>query len=144
MALLTESVIRATAQSTAARLQKSHRTVLSEAAETEADSFDIFLSHSIKDAEIVSGARSVLIGLGYSVYVDWIVDSEMDRGYVSSDTAAILKWRMRQCSTLLYLATENSGGSKWMPWELGFFDGYSTGRVAIFPVTKDQRPHFGV
>jgi hypothetical protein len=29
-----------------------------------------------------------------------------------------------------------------MPWELGFFDGYSNGRVAILPITRSQRDEF--
>ncbi len=29
-----------------------------------------------------------------------------------------------------------------MPWELGFFDGYSNGRVAILPITKNQKDEY--
>ncbi len=29
-----------------------------------------------------------------------------------------------------------------MPWELGFFDGHSSGRVAILPVSRDRRDSF--
>ena len=121
MALLTEDNVRAAARQTHDRMYKSYSKVLEEAAETTEDDFDIFLSRSIKDAEIVRGAHVILKRLGYSVYVDWIVDPELDRAEVSRSTAVHLKKRMRQCKALLYLSTQNSVGSKWMPWELGFF-----------------------
>ena len=142
MALLTESEVRAAARQTHHRLHESYNQVLAKAAQTTEDHFDIFLSHSINDAEIVRGAHILLGNLGYSVYVDWIVDQDLNREEVSRGTAIQLKKRMRQCDSLLYLSTENATRSKWMPWELGFFDGYSKGRVAILPVTKDQKEEY--
>jgi hypothetical protein len=44
----------------------SARTVLAEAAKTPQDSFDIFLSHSIKDAEIVLGTLEILEQFDFS------------------------------------------------------------------------------
>lgn len=142
MALLTESEVRSAARQTHDRLYKSYNDVLAEDAQTLEDHFDIFLSHSIKDAEIVRGAHILLRRMGYAVYVDWIVDRDLNREEVSRETAIQLKKRMRQCNSLLYLATENASRSKWMPWELGFFDGYSNGRVAILPITKDQNDEY--
>lgn len=138
MTLLTEGRVRAAARATRVRVQKAARTILSEAATTDRTSFDIFLSHAIADAEIVLGTRTILERFGYSVYVDWLVDTELDRSSVTPDTAAHLKWRMHQCNTLLYLSTENAPASKWMPWELGYFDAYSDGRVAILPIVEDD------
>ena len=34
--------------------------------------YDIFLSHSSSDAEIVAGLKLEIEDLGFSVYVDWI------------------------------------------------------------------------
>jgi hypothetical protein len=142
MALLTEDNVRAAARQTHDRMYKSYNKVLEEVAETAEDNFDIFLSHSIKDAEIVRGTHVLLKRLGYSVYVDWIIDPELDRAEVSRATALHLKKRMSQCKALLYLSTQNSVGSKWMPWELGFFDGFSKGKVAILPVAKRARDDY--
>jgi len=142
MALLTESEVRSAARQTHDRLYESYDQVLAKAARTTEDHFSIFLSHSIKDAEIVRGAHILLTRLGYSVYVDWIVDRDLDREEVSPETAIQLRGRMRQCDSLLYMSTQNSISSKWMPWELGFFDGYSNGRVAILPITRSQRDEF--
>ncbi|ASV85984.1 hypothetical protein CES85_2262 [Ochrobactrum quorumnocens] len=36
------------------------------------DEFDIFLSHSIKDASLILGIKRLLEEAGKSVYIDWI------------------------------------------------------------------------
>jgi hypothetical protein len=141
MPLLTDALVRKAARQTEQKLQKSARTVLTESA-SAIGRFDISLSHSIRDAEVVLGARSIIEGFGYSVYVDWLTDPQFRREYVSPDTAENLRWRMRQCDTLLYLATDASTQSRWMPWELGYFDGYTEGRVAILPVAQDQKDRY--
>ena len=72
--------------------------------------------------------------LGYKVYVDWVVDKQLSREKVNRDTAQTLKIRMKQSKSLLYLATSNSSDSKWMPWELGYFDGIKPECIAVLPV----------
>jgi hypothetical protein len=141
MTLLTEKRVRAAAQQAETRLRKSARTLLAEVAKTPHDSFDIFLSHSIKDAEIVLGTLAILEDFGFSVYVDWIVDPEMNREHVTPETAAILRGRMEQCQSLLYLKTDNSTDSTWMPWELGYFDALR-GRVGILPIVQHSQDEF--
>lgn len=106
------------------------------AAASPRERFDVFVSHSIKDAEIVLGAKSILERSGLSVYVDWIVDPHLDRTRVSGTTAKRLRERMRQCCSLMYLHSRYSTVSRWMPWELGFFDGVN-GNVAVLPVVPD-------
>lgn len=104
--------------------------------------FDIFLSHSSKDAELVLGVVTILEGFGYSVYVDWLVDTQLSRENVNRSTAEILRKRMKQSNSLLYLATSNSSESKWMPWELGYFDGHKPERTAILPVLDSANSTF--
>lgn len=118
--------------------------VLRKAMESVQDfqSFDIFLSHAVADAELVLGVKQLLEQQGAEVYVDWSYDPQLDRSKVNADTAALLRLRMRQSKSLLYLATEASTSSKWMPWELGFFDGYQPGGVAIFPVLDKETDVF--
>lgn len=96
--------------------------------------FDVFLSHSSKDAELVLGVKKILEMKGLKVYVDWDTDSQLDRRQVDAETAELIRKRMRQSKSLIYIATSNSTNSKWMPWELGFFDGFSSGGVAILPI----------
>lgn len=97
--------------------------------------FDIFLSHSYLDAKYIKVIREDLMDLGYTVYVDWIVDKQLNRENVTKETANTLRTRMKQCKSLFYAITENYSSSKWMPWELGYFDSLKN-KVAILPVKK--------
>lgn len=109
---------------------------------TAADSFDVFLSHSIADAEIVLGIKQLLEESGLKVYVDWVEDAQLDRRAVTKESAAVLRQRMRQSKSLIYLSSENSSSSKWMPWELGYFDGFKPDGVAIMPVLDSPTDAF--
>lgn len=115
-------------------------TVLRESVEAASDGsiFDIFLCHSIRDAELVLGAKRILERQNLTVYVDWIVDPKMDRSSVTARTADVLRKRMGNSKSLLYLYSENSTRSRWMPWELGFFDGRK-GAVAVIPIEPEGR-----
>lgn len=95
--------------------------------------FHIFMSHSILDADIVYTLRNKIMKMGYSIYIDWIMDGQLDRSKVDKETALILKLRMKNCSCLLFTTSDNSPSSTWMPWELGYFDGLKE-RVAILPL----------
>lgn len=112
---------------------------------TTFSSFDVFLSHSYKDAtvdnEVLLGISRLFSQFNYVIYVDWIVDKELSREDVSSDTAERLRYRMRQSKSLLFVTSTNSASSKWMPWELGYFDGYK-GRVGILPLTGGSASGF--
>ncbi|AJG12529.1 MULTISPECIES: toll/interleukin-1 receptor domain-containing protein [Pseudomonas] len=101
--------------------------------------FDIFLSHSIADKDLVLGVKELLEEKHYTVYVDWVNDEELDRTQVNKETADLLRNRMQHCSSLVYIATDNAENSKWMPWELGYFDGQKAGGVAIMPLVESER-----
>ncbi|MDU8672536.1 TIR domain-containing protein [Paenibacillus polymyxa] len=101
---------------------------------TETKTYDIFLSHSYSDEKLVLGIKRAMEELGDSIYIDWINDRQMSRDQVSKETANTLRKRMRQCGSLLYAVSANSINSKWMPWELGYFDGIKN-KVAILPIT---------
>lgn len=104
--------------------------------------FDVFLSHSIRDAELVLGVANILKKMEQKVYVDWVVDPQLSRDSVTKETAETLRDRMKQSSKLLYLATDNASSSKWMPWELGYFDGLKSGNVAILPLVDSAYSSF--
>jgi hypothetical protein len=99
-------------------------------------SYDIFLSHSYSDAPLIEASKRMLESAGFSVYVDWIEDPELDRDDVTADNARRLKERMNTCASLLFVATDNSSESVWMPWELGYVDG-TKGKVAILPILQE-------
>jgi hypothetical protein len=98
-------------------------------------SFDVFLSHSYSDKELILGMKLGLEKFGYSIYVDWIEDNSMDRTNVTKENVLWIKDRIRNSKCLLYATSVNSSSSKWMPWELGFMDGFN-GKVAILPISK--------
>jgi len=132
----TENRIRQRAQRKVGTLKTAKSVLNEEVASAKAKtSFDIFLSHSTSDAEIILGVKGVLEDYGKAVYVDWLEDSQLDRTNVTTANAEVIRLRMRQCKSLVYVHTANSGSSKWMPWELGYFDGFN-GAVAILPVTQ--------
>ncbi len=105
--------------------------------------FDVFLSHSVRDARVVLGLRSLLQARGLTVYVDWIDDPELDRTHVSAATAARLRQRMDQCRTLVYAVSRAAQTSRWMPWELGYFDGgRGQDRISLFPIEDHSGRQF--
>lgn len=137
MAYLTRDEVK---QASRSRLQKSYSSsatqILRESVRASAneDSFDVFLSHASEDSEIVLGVREILVGLGLKVYIDWIDDPQLDRGNVTAENADMLRRRMKQSKSLIFLTTKSSVSSKWMPWELGYFDGMKSGFIGILPV----------
>lgn len=100
--------------------------------------YDIFLSHSSLDKKLVLTLVDLFNEAGYSVYVDWIEDSQLDRDNVNKDTAQTLRDRMKFSKGLAYVATSNSTSSKWCPWELGYFDGKNNSRCCILPIMESN------
>lgn len=99
-------------------------------------SFDIFLSHSFLDKDEVKGLYIELSRMGFSVYVDWIVDPHLDRSNVTKETATLIRNRLRSSKSLLLAISLNASISRWMPWELGYVDGHTT-NCAIVPVSRE-------
>lgn len=100
---------------------------------------DIFLSHSYLDADEIVILKQEFESSGFSVYVDWIDDTQLSRNQVTKDTANQIRYRLKNCKCLIYAFSENSPRSKWMPWELGLSDGHS-GKAAVLPITDTTRP----
>ena len=142
MGLFTESELRRVGRVRARTVFKDAATVLGEARnDSVGTSFDVFLSHSLLDSEIILGVKSILEGNGLAVYVDWLEDSDLDRSNVTVRTAERLRIRMKQSRSLVYAHSNNSPDSKWMPWELGYFDGLR-GAVSVLPVAKGDNERF--
>ena len=143
MAYIRISEARAAAQA-ALPIQKRAGQVLSEQARAfdAALSYDIFLSHSSEDAEIIYGVKRMIEALGLTVYVDWVEDPQLDRSKVTAKTAAVLRARMRTCTSLVYAHSANSSSSSWMPWELGYFDGFRPQKVWILPLVSNYDSEF--
>jgi hypothetical protein len=91
---------------------------------------------------MINGVRQILESEGLSVYIDWIDDPQLDRTHVTVTTAVVLRRRMKESKTFLYATSSNASESKWMPWEIGFFDGLGGGRIAIFPLVPSSTADF--
>jgi hypothetical protein len=104
--------------------------------------FDIFLSHSFSDKELVLGLKIELERFGYSVYVDWIEDYGINRYDITKNNVFWIQYRMKSSKCLLYATSEHATDSRWMPWETGYMDGYTTGKVAIIPVVAQWNYDF--
>lgn len=140
--LLTESELRQRSQLLQKATTKKSEILLNESRSVSSDFFDIFLSHSVLDAEIILEAKLRLEDAGFTVYVDWINDPKLDRSSVTRATAASLRIRMAQCKMLVYVHSQNAAMSKWCPWELGFFDGKKGGNVFILPISVGSQNTF--
>ncbi|HWR15636.1 MAG TPA: hypothetical protein VN577_12460 [Terriglobales bacterium] len=108
---------------------------------SKALTYDIFLSHANEDAKLILGLKVLLEEKRYRVYVDWD-DPELDHNVVDARTAEILRVRMGSCSSLAFATTQNSPKSKWMPWELGYYDGLKRGPIGIVPLVADNSTSF--
>lgn len=106
------------------------------------DQYDLFLSHSYLDKDLIYSLVELFNDAGYSVYVDWMVDTQLDRSSVNAKTADSLRLRMKMCKGLAYVSTTNTPQSKWCPWELGYVDGNKNGRCAILPVLEAPNESF--
>ena len=140
VAYLVEADVRAAGRRVAFVLNKSAGQVIRESAAGR-DHFDIFLSHSIVDEDIVLGVIEYLKQANLTTYVDWIVDPKLDRSRVDKATADALRRRMRQCDMLFYLWSKSAAASRWMPWELGYYDAYR-GKIAVLPIVQGAGDSF--
>lgn len=100
--------------------------------------FDIFLSYNIANQVAVIAIYHVLRAKGLSVYLDCIVDPDLDRNDTTKKTAQLLRTRLEHSKSLLYAQSPSAGQSNWMPWELGVVDGH-THKCLIMPVTSDAK-----
>lgn len=102
--------------------------------------FDVFLSYNISDVCVVKGIFYYLTTqIGLKVYLDCIVDFDMDRSATNKSSAQRIQARLKNSRSLIYAQSQSAGHSNWMPWELGVVDG-STGKCMIMPVTSDAKP----
>lgn len=138
MPFFTTRELRERSQRTYHRLHQSASLELREAA-AEYGTYDFFLSHSFRDADVIRGLRGQILDMRFSVYVDWVEDTQLDRSSVTKHTADLLRDRMKRCKALLYASSLSAPSSVWMPWETGYFDAHQ-GRVAILPIFEAD-PH---
>lgn len=89
---------------------------------------------------MIAGVKAILEAEGLSVYVYW-ADENQAQG-VTAATAANLRARMNHSRSLVFASSRSSPESKWMPWELGYFDGRKPGKVAVMPLPSSTLTTF--
>jgi len=80
VAFLRTDDMRARASRRTADLGLSVRETLRRVAQRRLERYDIFLSQTIRDAEIVLGVYDLLTSKGYAVFCDWIDSAEEESG----------------------------------------------------------------
>jgi hypothetical protein len=133
LSFLTQDELRRRARRFAENKGVSINEALDSVARKHAGTYDVFLSQTIRDAEIVLGFFDYLTSLGLEVFCDWITAAELHREDVTVANAAYLRDVMGRSSTMLFLDTEGAAQSQWMCWEIGWFDA-NNGHVAVVPV----------
>ncbi|MGG8497143.1 toll/interleukin-1 receptor domain-containing protein [Tenacibaculum sp. TC6] len=136
MGLYTSNYLKNLASNKRSFINESKNIFLSKAT-NEREKFDIFLSHSYLDKDEVNGLYSELTDKGYKVYVDWIVDSHLDRTNVTKESTELIRNRLKHSKSLLLAISSKATMSKWIPWELGYVDG-KTNNCAILPIAKES------
>jgi len=141
MALLNESDIRARGRRRALEEGLTVDEALAQVARKQAPRYDVFLSQTMRDAEIVLGVYDLLTAIGYNVFCDWITAPKAHRDEVTPANAAFIRTVMSASDSLLFIDTEGAVQSRWMCWELGWFDG-ANGRIAVLPVLRDDQKYY--
>ncbi|WP_338665908.1 TIR domain-containing protein [Pararoseomonas sp. SCSIO 73927] len=149
MAFITLQEARTKGIQARSRMTRRADTVLSEESalaksHPSTQKWDIFLSHSMTDADVVLGVKRILEEEGgVKVFVDWVEHPQLDRSKVKPEVADMLRQSMKASSSLVFATSETSPSSKWMPWELGYFDGLKGGeKVAILPLVESTHGSF--
>lgn len=83
--------------------------------------YDVFISHSSQNRDLIHSIVKALNVYGFNCYVDWIVDREqLNRQLTCKETAEVIVNRINQSRVFIYVLTKECIASKWSPWELGY------------------------
>ncbi len=107
--------------------------------------YDLFLSHSSLDSDLLLKLKSILNHSNVNVYVDWVSDRDaLKRELTNVNTANTIIERLKASKALLYIHTEASQSSKWTPWELGFFHALKD-KICIYnPNNIEKAPYLEI
>lgn len=107
--------------------------------------YDLFISHSSTDSELLLQLKSMLNCNNINVYIDWVNDREaLKRELTNVDTANAIIERLKSSKALLYIHTNASLNSHWTPWELGFFHALKNKVCVYNPDNIEKVPYLDV
>ena len=88
-------------------------------------SYDLFISHSFEDNELILKIIKYLNKFNLNIYCDWLSDNDfLKRKYASEYTKLILKRRIEQSNKVLFIKTKNTNDqnnnfySEWVAMEI--------------------------
>lgn len=138
----TASSVRARARNSAKQLGISVPDALLKEARRDETRYDVFLSQTVRDHDLVYGVYIILTeDLQLTVFCDWIDSESMDHSNVTPRHARAVRNAMSKSTGFVFLDTQNSTQSTWMSWELGWFDG-ANGRIAVFPILNETSEQY--
>lgn len=100
---------------------------------------DVFVSHKKENTTEAKRLKSRIQKLGYTCYID-ADDPSLKETKSAEQMAELIRSHLRQCRCLIFVYSQQAIESKWMPWELGFFDG-RWGNRSIGLYILDKGPH---
>jgi MTH538 TIR-like domain (DUF1863). len=104
-------------------------------AEGKQQEYDVFISHSTKDKELVKKIRQLLEEkYNLSAYIDW----EEDAGTKRDDVADKVKAAMDISKSFMFVKTSNSDESQWTAWETGRYDAKNHDKIGVLLVEDDS------
>ena len=106
-------------------------------------SYDLFLSHSSIDKEVLLNLKSSLNSQNINVYIDWVSDREaLKRELTNVDTAKVIVERLKSSNALMYIHTASSLESRWTPWEIGYFHALDKKICVYEPDSSIEKPPY--
>lgn len=108
-------------------------------------SYDLFISHSSTDSDLLLQIKSILNCSNINVYIDWVNDREaLKRELTNIETANAIIERLKSSKALLYIHTNASINSRWTPWEIGFFHALKNKVCVYNPDNIEKAPYLDV
>lgn len=97
---------------------------------------DVFISHKQQDQLRCDTLRQMIEAWGFSCYADF-ADPANAKATDAEDLAIGIREKLRVSRCLIYAYSSQSQQSKWMPWEIGFYDGrWGKHKIALFDLDQ--------
>lgn len=88
---------------------------------------DVFISHGQKDKPRAGALKKKIEAMGFSCFIDAddpVLAEKKARGREEEKALAeYIRQKLRDCRCIIYAHSTQTLTSRWMQWELGFFDG---------------------
>lgn len=105
--------------------------------------YDLFISHSSSDSNLILNLKAILNSSGLNVYIDWVSDKNaLKRELTNVNTAKTIIERLMSSKALLYINTDSSLQSQWTPWELGYFHALKGDKICVYTPNDTPKPAY--